>query len=233
MIRAVLLAIATVWIHLHLPQSSRHACDQESSKISITHLRDPAQPLFTTAGSVERRLTKPCSELATVLELARIANCCCYGLSDVSAALSAMRMKTDKTDAKGIAQILRAGWFSPVQMKSREAHGLRALLSARKALLKKTIDLANEARGLSNLAIAISAVLLCKPDDRQTQRIVISLCRLVLQGAQRQSYHPARPSLRRRKLLACVNDGLTELLCGLPLVTLLSQCTAGQRDPGL
>ena len=33
-------------------------------------------------------------------------------------------------------------------MKSREAHGLRALLSTRKALLKKTMDLANEVPGL-------------------------------------------------------------------------------------
>ena len=33
-------------------------------------------------------------------------------------------------------------------MKSREAHAVRALLSTRKALLSKTIDLANEVRGL-------------------------------------------------------------------------------------
>ena len=38
-----------------------------------------------------------------------------------------MRNKTDKNDARGIAQVLRTGWFSPVHMKSREAHGLRAL----------------------------------------------------------------------------------------------------------
>lgn len=66
----------------------------------------------------------------------------------VNAALSAMRNKTDKNDARGIAQVLRTGWFSPVHMKSREAHGQRALLSTRKALLNKTIDLANEVRGL-------------------------------------------------------------------------------------
>lgn len=72
----------------------------------------------------------------------------CMEARQVSAALSAMRNKTDKTDAKGIAQILRTGWFSPVHLKSREAHGLRALLSTRKALLKKTMDLANEVRGL-------------------------------------------------------------------------------------
>lgn len=66
----------------------------------------------------------------------------------VNAALSAMRNKTAKNDARGIAHILRTGWFSPVHMKSREAHGMRALLSCRKALLNKTIDLANEVRGL-------------------------------------------------------------------------------------
>ncbi len=64
-------------------------------------------------------------------------NLTCMEARQVSAALSAMRNKTDKTDTKGIAQILRTGWFSPVHMKSREAHGLRALLSTRKALLKK------------------------------------------------------------------------------------------------
>jgi len=64
----------------------------------------------------------------------------CMEARQVSAALSAMRNKTDKNDARGIAQILRTGWFSPVHMKSREAHGVRALLSCRKALLNKTIE---------------------------------------------------------------------------------------------
>jgi len=72
----------------------------------------------------------------------------CMEARQVNAALSAMRNKTDKNDARGIAQVLRTGWFSPVHMKSREAHGVRALLSTRKALLKKTMDLANECRGL-------------------------------------------------------------------------------------
>jgi len=72
----------------------------------------------------------------------------CMEARQVNAALSAMRNKTDRNDARGIAQVLRTGWFSPVHMKSREAHGQRALLSARKALLNKMIDLANEVRGL-------------------------------------------------------------------------------------
>ncbi|MCG7518957.1 IS110 family transposase [Ruegeria sp. Ofav3-42] len=66
----------------------------------------------------------------------------------VNAALSAMGNKTDKTDARGIANILRSGWFNPVHVKSREAHAIRALLSSRKAVQQKCIDLANEMRGL-------------------------------------------------------------------------------------
>ena len=72
----------------------------------------------------------------------------CMEARQVNAALSTTRNKTDKNDARGIAHVLRTGWFSPVHMKSREVHGQRALLSTRKALLKKTMDLASEVRGL-------------------------------------------------------------------------------------
>ena len=58
----------------------------------------------------------------------------CMEARQVNAALSAMRNKTDKTDARGIAQVLRSGWFNPVHMKSREVHAVRALLSSRKAV---------------------------------------------------------------------------------------------------
>ena len=71
----------------------------------------------------------------------------CMETRQVNAALSAMRNKTDKTDARGIAQVLRSSWFNPVHIKSREAHALRALLSTGKAIQKKCIDLANEIRG--------------------------------------------------------------------------------------
>lgn len=72
----------------------------------------------------------------------------CMEARQVHAALSAMRNKTDKNDARGIAHVLRSGWFNPVHMKSREAHAIRALLSSRKAIQRKCIDLANEIRGL-------------------------------------------------------------------------------------
>ena len=75
----------------------------------------------------------------------------CMEAHQVSAAPSAIRNKTDKNDARGIAHILRTGRLSPVRIKSREAHGIRALLSCRKAFLNKTIDLANEIRGLQKI----------------------------------------------------------------------------------
>jgi transposase len=59
-----------------------------------------------------------------------------------------MRNKTDRNDARGIAQIPRTGWFSPVHIKSRHSHPLRVLLASRKAILAKCIDLENELRGL-------------------------------------------------------------------------------------
>ena len=75
----------------------------------------------------------------------------CLEARQVNAALSAMRNKTDKNDARGIAQILRTGWYSRVHVKSMESHLIRALLSSRKAVLKKCVDLENEIRGLVRL----------------------------------------------------------------------------------
>jgi transposase len=72
----------------------------------------------------------------------------CMEARQVKAALSAMRNKTDKNDARGIAQLLRSGWYSRVHVKSLESHQIRALLSSRKAVLNKCIDLENEIRGL-------------------------------------------------------------------------------------
>lgn len=75
----------------------------------------------------------------------------CMEARQVSAALSAMRNKTDRNDARGIAQILRSGWYSRVHVKSMESHLIRALLTGRKAVLKKCVDLENEIRGLIRL----------------------------------------------------------------------------------
>ncbi|MCP5081779.1 MAG: IS110 family transposase [Alphaproteobacteria bacterium] len=75
-------------------------------------------------------------------------NMVCMETNQVNAALSAMRNKTDKNDARGIAQIVRSGWYNPVFMKSKTSHCERALLTSRKTVLNKCLDLENEIRGL-------------------------------------------------------------------------------------
>jgi transposase len=75
----------------------------------------------------------------------------CLEARHVKAALAAMRNKTDRNDARGIAQILRTGWYKQVHVKSLESHYIRALLTSRKAVLKKCIDIENEVRGLLRL----------------------------------------------------------------------------------
>src|SRR5687768_15750030 len=64
----------------------------------------------------------------------------------VKAALSAMIVKTDRKDARGIAQLLRMGWFRPVHCKS--AQEVRALLVGRKLLQSKLRDVEFSIRGI-------------------------------------------------------------------------------------
>lgn len=66
----------------------------------------------------------------------------------VKAALSAMTVKTDRKDARGIAQLLRMGWFRPVHCKSAGSQEVRALLVARKLLLGKLLDVELSIRGI-------------------------------------------------------------------------------------
>jgi transposase len=66
----------------------------------------------------------------------------------VKAALSAMVVKTDRKDARGIAQLLRMGWFRPVHRKSPPAQEVRALLVGRKLLQGKLMDVELSIRGI-------------------------------------------------------------------------------------
>ena len=66
----------------------------------------------------------------------------------VKAALSAMTVKTDRKDARGLAQLIRMGWFPPVHAKSMGSQEVRALLVARKQLLGRLIDVELSIRGI-------------------------------------------------------------------------------------
>lgn len=59
-----------------------------------------------------------------------------------------MIVKTDRGDARGIAQLLRMGWFRAAQVKTPAAQELRALLAARRLLQAKLIDVELSLRGI-------------------------------------------------------------------------------------
>jgi len=63
-------------------------------------------------------------------------------------AFRAMSVKSDRNDARGIAQLMRLGWFRPVHCKSIEAQEMRAVLTARKLLQSKLHDVENCLRGV-------------------------------------------------------------------------------------
>jgi transposase len=71
----------------------------------------------------------------------------CLECRHVKAGLSAMRNKTDRNDARGIAQLVRLGWFRQVHVKSEEAQRTRMLLVNRQQLLTKAMDFENSVRG--------------------------------------------------------------------------------------
>lgn len=66
----------------------------------------------------------------------------------VKAALKAMTVKTDRNDVRGMAQLMRMGWFRRVHVKTPPAQEIRALLTGRKLLLTKLLDIALGIRGL-------------------------------------------------------------------------------------
>src|ERR1700694_136518 len=65
----------------------------------------------------------------------------------VRQALETLPVKSDRNDARGIAQLMRLGWFRPVHCKSLPAQETRAMLTARKLVQVKNHDVEMSLRG--------------------------------------------------------------------------------------
>ncbi|MEM9522681.1 MAG: hypothetical protein AAF982_01600 [Pseudomonadota bacterium] len=135
----------------------------------------------------------------------------CMEARQVNAALSAMRNETDKTDARGIANVLWSGRFSPVPMKRRQAHAVRALLRSGKAVRRKCIDLANEIRGLFRIfGLRLPSRIDRASFDEKVRPIIeadpdLSHALLALLDARAVLFSTCRELDRRVKRVAC-ND---------------------------
>ena len=83
----------------------------------------------------------------------------CVETRQMRAILKAQINKTDRNDARGIAQMMRAGLYRPVHVKTLRSQKLRMLLTHRKLLQSKAIAIENDLRGtLRNFGLKVGIV---------------------------------------------------------------------------
>ena len=131
-------------------------CIVDDAGCIVREVRAASEPealvaFFTTCGmKMERVGLEACSLTAwlhaglTEAGLPAI----CIETRQAKAAMGAMPNKTDRNDARGIAQIMRTGWYRAVHVKSPSCRSWRALLTARRMVLNKRRDVENGIRAL-------------------------------------------------------------------------------------
>jgi len=83
----------------------------------------------------------------------------CVETRHMRAVLKAQINKTDRNDARGIAQMMRAGLYRPVHVKTLRSQKLRMLLTHRKLLQSKAIAIENDLRAtLRNFGLKVGVV---------------------------------------------------------------------------
>src|SRR5213596_2861033 len=83
----------------------------------------------------------------------------CVETRHMQAVLKAQINKTDRNDARGIAQMMRAGLYRPVHVKTLRSQKLRMLLTHRKLLQAKAIAVENDLRAtLRNFGLKVGVV---------------------------------------------------------------------------
>ncbi len=109
----------------------------------VAALRDIEVPL-------ERIGLEACSLSAWLHDGLRVAGlpAICIETRQANASMKTMPNKTDRNDARALAQIMRTGWYRQVHVKSRQCRLWRSLLVARRTVL-------NEMRSVENVVRAI------------------------------------------------------------------------------
>jgi transposase len=117
--------------------------------------------------------------------------------------------KTDRNDARGMAQMMRAGLYRPVHVKTLRSQKLRMLLTHRKLLLSKAIAIDNDLRGtLRNIGLKVGMVGTVKFEARIKELVenlpdlaVLVEPMLVVRRVLREQI-----GILHRRLLAIVRD---------------------------
>lgn len=97
----------------------------------------------------------------------------CIETRHAKAVMQAQNMKTDRNDARSIAQMMRTGWFKAVHIKGEESQKIRAIMSSRRWLLDRRIDLDNHIRAtLRTFGLKVGAVTLTNFEPRVRELMV-------------------------------------------------------------
>lgn len=156
----------------------------------------------------------------------------------VKAALSAMTVKTDRRDARGIAQLLRLGWYRPVHAKSASAQEVRSLLTARKLLQAKLLDIESGIRGvLRGFGLKVGTVSRGRFETRVRDLVEGHAMLAAVVGSMltaRAALHAEFARLHRTILALVRADPVCRQLMSVPGVGALVAITfkSGVDDPG-
>jgi transposase len=144
----------------------------------------------------------------------------CVETRHMRAALQAQINKTDRNDARGIAQMMRAGLYKPVHVKTLRSQKLRTLLTHRKLLQSKAIAVENGLRGtLRNFGIKVGMVGTVKFEGRIRELVadipdLASLVEPLL--VVRRVLHEQIAVLHRRLLAIVKDDEVCRRLMTIP-----------------
>src|SRR5271156_956228 len=135
----------------------------------------------------------------------------CVETRHMKALLTAQQInKTDRNDARGIAQIMRVGLFKPVHVKTLIAQEQRMLLTSRKLLQRKLLDLESELRGTPrNFGLKVGVVSGSRYEAR-VRELVLGFPRLAAIAEPLLSVRPVmrqQLAILHKMLLDTVRNG--------------------------
>ncbi len=91
----------------------------------------------------------------------------CIETRHAKAAMAAQNVKTDKNDARGIAQMMRTSWYKPVHIKSEKSQRIKMVINSRRCLVEQRIVVENHIRGtLKIFGLKTGAVTKTKYEGR-------------------------------------------------------------------
>jgi transposase len=142
---------------LDISMKETHICIVDRDGEVVVEAKAP-----TSTAAIAAALAKAPAAKRIVFETGRMAPTLYHGLDALGlpvvciesrqayqALKSLATHKTDRNDARGLAQLARTGFFKPIHVKSLPAHAVRALIIARKKLVGQRVTLENQIRGLA------------------------------------------------------------------------------------